>query len=103
MKIKILTLSSALILSFSNFSFGQEKEVNFEKNYINSNNNKTTIEINEVQELIYIILSITDFGTTNPNMTNQNTEYFKDVKSHFSQYSNLPIVEKFDKQLKKTL
>lgn len=94
MKRKALTISTILTLAFSNLAFSQEKEINFDKKYIKANDQKTTIEINEVQELTYIILSITDFGTKNPNMTNQKTEYFQDVKKHFSKYSNLPIVEK---------
>lgn len=103
MKRKVLTISTILTLAFSNLAFSQEKEVSFNKKYIKENDQKTTIEISEVQELIYIILSITDFGTKNPNMTNQKTEYFQDVKKHFSKYSNLPIVEKFDKQLKENI
>ena len=103
MKKKILTISTILTLTFSNFAFSQEKEVNFEKKYIKANDQKTTVEINEAQELVYIILSITDFGTKNPNMTNQKTEYFQDVKNHFSKYSNHPVVEKFDKQLKENI
>ena len=55
MKRKILTISTILTLTFSNFVFSQEKEVNFQKKYIKENNQKTTIEINEAQELVYII------------------------------------------------
>ena len=103
MKRKILTISTILTLTFSNFVFSQEKEVNFEKKYIKENNQKTTIEINEAQELVYIILSITDFGTKNPNMTKSDTEYFNDVKNHFSKYAKLPVVEKFDSLLKENI
>jgi hypothetical protein len=99
MKRKILTISTILTLAFSNYTFSQEKEVNFDKNYIKANNDKTTVEINEAQELIYIIISITDFGIKNSHMTNQETEYFQDVKKHFSKYSNLSVVNKFDKLL----
>ena len=103
MKRNILTITTLFILAFSNPIFSQEKDVNFNENYIRTNNEKTTIEINETQELVYIILSITDFGTKNPNMTNQNTEYYKDIKTHFSQYSNLPVVQKFNTLLNENI
>ena len=62
MKRKIKTVSMILALSVSNLIYSQEKEVDFNQSYIKKNDQKTTIEINEAQELIYIILSITDFG-----------------------------------------
>ncbi len=103
MKRKIFTISTILTLAFSNYTFSQEKEVNFDINYIKENNDKTTVEINEAQELIYIIISITDFGIKNPHMTNQETEYYQDVKKHFSKYSNLSVVDKFDKLLNENI
>ena len=103
MKKKIFTISTILTLAISNYTFSQVKEVNFDKKYIKLNNDKTTVEINEAQELIYIIISITDFGIKNPRMTNQETEYFQDVKKHFSKYSNLNVVDKFDKLLNENI
>lgn len=103
MKGNILIITALIALTFSNPIFSQEKEVNFDKKYIKTNNEKTTIEINEAQELIYIILSITDFGARNPNMTNQSTEYYKDVKDWFSHYSNLPVVQKFNDLLNENI
>lgn len=103
MKRKLITISTILALSFSNFVFSQEKEVIFNQTYIKANNQKTTVEINEAQELVYIILAITDFGNKNPNITNRGTKYFEDVKNHFSKYSNLPIVEKFNSLLNESI
>lgn len=99
----IFTIITILALTISTFTYSQEKEVNFDKSYIENNNEKTTIEINEAQELIYIILSITDFAKENPNMTKQGTEYYSEVQNHFSQYSNLPVVAKFDKLLRENI
>lgn len=103
MKGKILTILTILILTFSNFVFGQSKDVTFDKSYIKNNNQKTTIEINEAQELTYIILAITDFAKENPNMVKQSTEYYNDVKKHFAEYSNLPAVKSFDKLLRENV
>lgn len=103
MKRKILTISTIIILIFSNFTFSQSKNVTFDKTYIKNNNQKTTIEINEAQELTYIIMALTDFAKENPNMVKQNTEYYKDVKNHFAEYSNLPAVKSFDKLLRENV
>lgn len=103
MKRKILTISTIIILIFSNFTFSQSKNVTFDKTYIKNNNQKTTIEINEAQELTYIIMALTDFAKENPNMVKQNTEYYKDVKNHFAEYSNLPAVKSFDKLLRENI
>ncbi|MFT3904369.1 MAG: hypothetical protein QM727_14460 [Niabella sp.] len=39
----------------------------------------------------------------NPDMTRQDTKYFNNVKKHFYQFSNLPVVGKFDKLLRENL
>lgn len=103
MKRNIKTVSMMLLLAVSNFVYSQEKEVDFNKSYIESNDQKTTIEINEAQELIYIILSITDFGKENPNMTKQSTEYFNEVKAYFTPFSNHEVVKKFDGLLRENV
>lgn len=103
MKRNIKTVSMMLLLAVSNFVYSQEKEVDFNQSYIEKNDQKTTIEINEAQELIYIILSITDFGKENPNMTKQNTEYFKEVKAYFTPFSNHDVVKKFDGLLRENV
>lgn len=86
MRIKTLTISISLFLTVSLVGYSQEKDVNFDKDYVKANNQKTTIEINEAQELTYIILAITDFGKENPNMTKQNTAYFDNVKNIFTHF-----------------
>lgn len=103
MKNKILIISTIVSLTFSNNALSQEKDLNFDSKYIKSNNEKTTIEINEAQELVYIIISITDFGIKNPNMTDQETNYFQEVKNHFTKYSKLPVVGKFNDLLNENI
>lgn len=99
----ILSITTLLLLAVPNFIYSQDKDVNFDQKYIAANDKKTTIEINEVQEMVYLILAITDFGKKNPNMTNQSTEYFQDINKHFSKYTNLPAVTKFDQLLNENL
>lgn len=96
MRKNIVTISTIISLLFSNYALCQEKDVHFDSNYITSNNNKTTIEINEAQELVYILISITDFGVQNPKMTNQDTKYYQEIKNHFRKYSNHAVVQKFN-------
>ena len=103
MKKTLLTISSILTLTFSSLSYSQSKDVSFDRSYIQNNNQKTTIEINETQELTYIILSLTDFAKENPNMVKNDTEYYKDVKNHFAAYSNLHAVKSFDKLLRENV
>lgn len=103
MKRHVFTISTILFLIFSKSFFGQEKEVNFDQKYIKANDENTTIEINEAQKLIYIVISLTDFANKNPNLINQDTEYFQDVKKYFSKYAKHSVVEKFDHLLKENI
>lgn len=102
MKRKFLGLATILILTFSNHAYTQEKEVSFNSKYIRANDGKTTIEINEAQELTYIIMAMTDFASKNP-ITRTDTDYYKDVKAYFSKYADLPAVVKFDNLLKENI
>lgn len=96
-------LAGTLIFTCVTPVFSQEKEVNFNREYIKANDQQTTIEINEAQELIYIILSVTEFGQKNPNMTRQSTPYFEAVKQHFLPYAWLPVVKQFDTLLNQNI
>jgi hypothetical protein len=102
MKFKTVTFSIFTFLCLFNI-YGQEYEVNFEKEYIKQNENNVSIEINEVQELVYIILANTEYANDNPRMVKQDTEYYKEMKKHFSKYSDLSIVKKFNKLLEENL
>ncbi len=94
-----------LILGFlfaSQLAFTQDKEVVFNQEYIQKNNDKTTIEINELQELVYIILSLTETGN-NPAIINQTTLYYQDVIQHFKPFSKHEIVKNLNKDLKTSI
>ena len=97
-KIKMIIL---FLLSFQ-FGYSQEKEVSFDTNYIKTNDGKTTIEINEVQELIYTIFSLTKNGD-NPNIINKETAYYKAVQENFKPFFQHEIVFAFDKLLEENI
>ncbi|PVH24719.1 DUF4932 domain-containing protein [Sphingobacterium corticibacter] len=99
--IKVSTIIIFLVIS--NCLFSQEKEVVFNRQYIEENDGKTTVEINEIQELIYIILSITDFAKENPNMVNRETSYYSRVQNHFLPFAQMSVVQEFDKSLRESL
>lgn len=100
MKFKILILFT--IVCFCK-TYAQEYEVNFNKEYIKENDENVSIEINEIQELIYIIFANTEFAKENPRMVKTDTEYYNKMIEHFSEYSELPIVKKFDSLLEENL
>ena len=88
MKTIILFLTTILYLYSSSPVFGQQKDLNFDVTYRKQNDQKVTIEINELQELAYIILSLTDIAKNNKVMTDQGTEYYRQVIAHFTPYSD---------------
>lgn len=103
MNIRIKITVTALLLIISNNLFSQKKDVVFDKEYIERNDGKTTIEINEAQELIYIILSLKDFAKENPKMVKHESGYYDSVQTHFSPFAELRVVKEFDKLLRESL
>ncbi|GEM51935.1 DUF4932 domain-containing protein [Empedobacter brevis] len=95
---KKIGLIFMFLLSFQ-LVFSQEKEVNFEADYIKTNQGNTTIEINEMQELVYLILALTETAN-NPNIINQTTSYYQEVAANFKTFSSHGIVKAFDEELK---
>ncbi|WP_338840734.1 hypothetical protein [Flavobacterium ginsenosidimutans] len=80
MKTKILS-AFALILSFAGFA--QSEKVNFSEEFKKENQGKSTVEVNEVKELLTIMLAITDFGLENDDMFEQRGDYYQRVLTHF--------------------
>lgn len=91
------------ILSTSFYSFSQDDEVTFSSQYIKNNDGKVKIEVNEVQELTYIMMAISDIGLANSDMVNRNTDYYQEVKKHFSQYKNHPAIELMNTMLNESI
>lgn len=81
----------------------QDRVVNFNQQYVNSNNNKVNIEVNEVQELTYIMMAITDYGRKDSNMVDFNTDYYHSVIEKFSPYKAHEAIKTFNSLLEKSL
>ncbi|MFD2939431.1 DUF4932 domain-containing protein [Flavobacterium notoginsengisoli] len=97
MKTKILsTFLFILALTVS----AQEK-VNFTEKFKKENQGKSTIEINEVKELLTIMLAITDFGLENDDMFEQKGDYYQRVLKHFKPYKEEAIIKTMNSLLSK--
>lgn len=97
----IIVMFFALLLPTPGYTQG--KEVTFDNGYIAANDGKTTVEIAEAQELIYIILSLTPTAQQHPVMVNRQTSYYTEVSQHFSKYAQQPVVAEFDSLLRQNL
>jgi len=75
-------------------AFGQT--TNAEQAFRNVN---YSIEIPEVQELIFVIFSITDVGLNDSLMINHNSDYYKNVISYFGGFKEEKIVRRIGKKI----
>lgn len=100
MKFNVLVL--LIIVCFCK-THAQEYDVNFNEKYIKENDRNFSIEINEVQELIYIIFAHTKFVKADPRLIKNNTKYYDEMMTYFSKYADLPIVIKFNELLEENL
>lgn len=96
-------LSVLTILVTPHCSFSQDDEVSFNSEYIKNNDGKVKIEVNEVQELTYIMMSISDKGLKDSNMINHNTDYYEEIKNHFSQFKDHPAIKLVDTMLNESI
>src|SRR5690606_27631426 len=96
-------LSVLTILVTPHYSFSQDDEVSFNSEYIKNNDGKVKIEVNEVQELTYIMMSISDKGLKDSNMINHNTDYYEEIKNHFSQFKDHPAIKLVDTMLNESI
>lgn len=80
---------------------GVQKLVNFSENYIKTNRGKVTVEIPEVQELVYIMVAISKVGRIDDNLVDMNTEYYQEVKNHFTRFDNHPIMDTINNHITK--
>ena len=58
-----------------------------------------SIEIPEVQELIFVIFSLTEVGLNDSIMINHNSEYYKNVISYFGAFKEEKIVRRLGKKI----
>lgn len=92
-----------LFFTIANFIFiplfGQERAASFTEDFIRMNDEKVTVEVNEVQELVHVLMAITDIGLQDSNMINHNSEYYDSVIKHFGPSREHPAVRIADSLL----
>src|SRR5690606_14461626 len=96
-------LVALLCLAVPFCSFSQDVNVPFAAKYIKKHEGKVTIEVNEVQELTYIMMAISDFAVGNSDMLNRDTDYYPAVQHHFSRYKTHPAISLIDSMLPRAL
>ncbi len=57
-------------------------------------NHDSPVRLSETYELANIILALTDYGKTDPWEVSQQSTYYQQVRAHFDQYSNHPLLTK---------
>lgn len=58
-----------------------------------------SVEVQEVQELLYIIFSITEEGLSDTVLINTNSDYYRKVRLYFDKYRSENIVRRIGKKL----
>lgn len=81
-----------MILKFTLFGQTPKSELTY-------SNENYSIEIPEVQELIFVIFSLTEVGLNDSIMINHNSEYYKNVISYFSAFKEENIVRTLGKKV----
>ncbi|TAE30781.1 MAG: DUF4932 domain-containing protein [Cytophagales bacterium] len=56
--------------------------------------NQSPVRLSEAYELANIILALTDYGKTDRWEVSQQSVYYREVRDHFDQYSNHPLLAK---------
>lgn len=57
-------------------------------------NPDSPVRLSETYELANIILAMTDYGKTDPWEVSQQSAYYQEVRTHFDQYKNHPLLTK---------
>lgn len=78
-----------------------QSEANFDIRYISEMTDSVTYEIPEVQELVHIVFCLTPFGLASDEIIDKQTEYYKEVMSHFSDFKDDKVVKKINQQLRR--
>ena len=78
-----------------------EGNFSFDEEYILANRGRHSIEVPEVQELVHIIMALTEKGIEDRNLVNQEGEYYQKVMQKFRPYKDDPIVLNMNSLLEK--
>jgi len=92
-----------LLFLIHSLVYTQTKDVRFTNEYSRLNDNKVNIEINEVQELTYVLMAISATGLQDSNMVNQKSNYYQEVIHHFKPYANHRAIQIVDSLLNESI
>lgn len=100
------TYPFVIIVNDKDSAFTQVKTVqsavNFTREYIQSHQGKTFVEIPAVYELVNIIIALTNTGKDKAGLVVKNTVYYQAVLNWFSHYDQEPVVKKIDSILSRS-
>lgn len=78
---------------------GVVSNVDFTDEYIEKYKNKTIVAIPEVSELVNIIMALHPDAEKEGNMFDTTTNYYKEVKKHFTPYLDHPVMDTIQKYI----
>jgi hypothetical protein len=67
--------------------------------HIKANTNQVVAQVPELNELGYIILSLTDAAKNDTTLINKNTSYYAEIQKHFGAFKKHKAVKQLDKEL----
>ena len=98
--ISLLSSSCEKLLIQNDKNFPYEN-AQFSPEYIQKNDGKANFEIPELYELMKVAISFTDYSKANPgNITNTQTEYFREVQTVFLPFKTHALIQKLNKRIK---
>ena len=68
--------------------------------HIKANTNQVSAQVPETGELGYVLLALTDVGTSDTSLINKETPYYKEVIAHFNAFKDHKIVKQLNADLR---
>lgn len=79
---------------------GLTKKAVFSQSYIQAHKGRSVIEIPEVYELINVLVALTTEGQADKGLVDKDTDYYRQVMTHFRPFQQHPAVNCLDSLLK---
>jgi hypothetical protein len=68
--------------------------------HIKANTNQITAQVPETGELGYVLLALTDVGTSDTSLLNKDSQYYKEVIAHFNAFKDHKVIKQLNKDLR---
>ncbi len=91
-----LLISSFLFVCLFLTACASSNLVNFGSGYVSTNKGTHSIEIPEVQELVHIVIALTETGRNDENMVDRTSSYYREVMATFGNFKNEAVVRDMD-------